>query len=69
MEHCIVWLRDLETKKIGLEVFGELRNSAEGEWRRYNDQEVTIVEILGSIGENRAILYIILLRCVFESCL
>jgi hypothetical protein len=26
MEHCFIWLRDLETKKIGAEVFGELCN-------------------------------------------
>ena len=26
MEHCTVWLRDLDTKEIETEVFGELRN-------------------------------------------
>ena len=26
MQHCFVWLRDLDTKKIRTEVFGELRN-------------------------------------------
>ena len=26
LEHCFIWLRDLDTKKIGTEVFGELRN-------------------------------------------
>ena len=26
MEHYFIWLRDLDTKKIGVEVFGELRN-------------------------------------------
>ena len=26
LEHCFIWLRDLDTKKIGMEVFGELRN-------------------------------------------
>ena len=26
MEHCFIWLRDLDTKKIGTEVFRELRN-------------------------------------------
>ena len=26
LEHCFKWLRDLDTKKIGTEVFGELRN-------------------------------------------
>jgi hypothetical protein len=26
LEHYTVWLRDPETKKIGTEIFGELRN-------------------------------------------
>jgi hypothetical protein len=26
LEHCFIWLRDLNTKKIGADVFGELRN-------------------------------------------
>ena len=26
LEHCLIWLRDLDTKKIGTEVFGELQN-------------------------------------------
>ena len=26
LEHCFKWSRDLDTKKIGTEVFGELRN-------------------------------------------
>ena len=26
LEHCFIWLRDLDTKKIGTEVFGELQN-------------------------------------------
>ena len=26
LEHCFTWLRDLDTKKIRTEVFGELRN-------------------------------------------
>ena len=25
LEHCFIWLRDLDTKKIGTEVLGELR--------------------------------------------
>ena len=24
MEHCFIWLRDLDIEKIGVEVFGEL---------------------------------------------
>ena len=26
LEHCFIWLRDLDPKKIGAEVFGELWN-------------------------------------------
>jgi hypothetical protein len=26
LEHCFIWLRDLDTKEIGEEVFGELQN-------------------------------------------
>ena len=26
LEHCFIWLRDLDTKKIATQVFGELRN-------------------------------------------
>ena len=26
LEHCFIWLRDLDTKNIGAEVFGELQN-------------------------------------------
>ena len=26
LENCFIWLRDLDTKKIVTEVFGELRN-------------------------------------------
>jgi hypothetical protein len=26
LQHCAVWLRDLDTKKIGTEIYGELRN-------------------------------------------
>jgi hypothetical protein len=26
LENCFIWLRDLDTKKIGAEVFGELIN-------------------------------------------
>jgi hypothetical protein len=26
LEHCFIWLRGLDTKKIGAEVFGELWN-------------------------------------------
>ena len=30
LEHCFIWLRDVDTKKIGTEVFGELQNMG---WR------------------------------------
>jgi hypothetical protein len=26
LEHCSIWLRDLDTKEIGAEVFRELQN-------------------------------------------
>ena len=26
LEHCFIWLRDLDTKKIGVELFGKLQN-------------------------------------------
>jgi hypothetical protein len=26
LEHCFIWPRDLDTKKIGAEIFGELWN-------------------------------------------
>jgi hypothetical protein len=29
LEHCFIWLRDLDTKKIGAEVFRELQNVVE----------------------------------------
>jgi hypothetical protein len=28
LEHCFIWLRDLDIKNIGAEVFGELWNEA-----------------------------------------
>ena len=31
LEHCFIWLRDLDTKKIGTQVLGELRGEC---WRR-----------------------------------
>ena len=31
LEYCFIWLRDLDTKKISTEVFGELRNVVLGE--------------------------------------
>ena len=33
LEHCVVWLRDLDTKTIGVEIFGELRNVVLEEYR------------------------------------
>ena len=36
LEHCSVWFRDLDTKKVRAEVFGELRNVVLGENREDN---------------------------------
>ena len=54
MEHCIVWLRDLDTKKIGAEVFGELRNMVLEE--NGEDKMVTNEQVLDRIGEKRTLL-------------
>ena len=52
MEHCFIWLRDLDTKKIGKEVFGELRNvvlEENGEDKKV--RKVTNEQVLDRIGE------------------
>ena len=54
MEHCFIWLRDLDTKKLGVEVFGELRNVALEENGKIKlSEEVTIGEVLERIGKKR----------------
>ena len=35
LEHCIIWLRDLYTKKIPVEVFGELEDNEEDKYKAY----------------------------------
>ena len=60
LEDCIVWLRDLKTKKIRLEVFKELLNVVLEE----NEEDkvvsgrgkVTDKEVLESIGVKKALL-------------
>ena len=46
-----MWLKDLDTKKIGTEVFGELRNVVLEE--NVEDKMVTNEQVLDHIGENR----------------
>ena len=55
LEHCFIWLRDLDTKKFGAEVFEELRN---GCWMRMKiiKRKVTNEEVLERIGEKRALI-------------
>ena len=55
MEHCFIWLRDLNAKKIGTEVFGELRNVV-------LEEKVTNEQVLDRIGEKRTLLNNILRR-------
>ena len=62
LEHCFIWLRDLDTKKIGTEVFGELQNvvleeNGEDKW-----SEKVTNEVLDRIGEKRTFLNNILRR-------
>ena len=57
MEHCFIWLRDLDTKKIGTEVFGELSDEVleeygEDKW----PEKVTNEQVLDRIGEKRTLL-------------
>ena len=57
MEHCFIWLRDLDTKEIGAQVLGELRNgvleeNGEDKW----SEKVTNEQFLDRIGEKRILL-------------
>jgi hypothetical protein len=57
LEHCIVWIRDLDNKKIGAEVFGELRNvmlKENGEDKM--TRKVIIVDVFEHTGEKRTLL-------------
>jgi hypothetical protein len=59
LEHCFIRLRDLDTKKIGAEEFGEFWNvvlEENGEEKETNEQ------FLDRIGEKRTLLNIILGR-------
>ena len=56
MEHCFIWLRDLDTKKIGAEIFGELRNAVLEENGKQSE------EVPKHIGEKRKLLNNILRR-------
>ena len=58
MEHSFIWLRDLDTKKIGAEVFGELWRMEKIKW----SEKVTNEQVLDRIGEKRTLLNNILLR-------
>ena len=65
MEHCFIWLRDLDTKKIGVEVFRELSNlvleeNGEDKIVRESNYE----QVLRHIGEKRTLLNNILRRKV-----
>ena len=60
LEHCFIWRRDLDTKKIGAELFGELWNLVL-EKIKYSEK-VTNEQILCRLGENRTILNNILRR-------
>ena len=54
LEHCFIWLRDLDTNKIGAEVFAELWNVVLEE--NEEDQmvrESTNEQVLDRIGEKR----------------
>jgi hypothetical protein len=56
LKHCIIRLRDLDTKKIRVEVFGELQNlvlEENGEDKMV--REVTKEEVIEHIGESRTL--------------
>jgi hypothetical protein len=61
LEHCIPWLRDLDTKKLGAEVFEELQNEKIVEYKMAREKPN---EVLERIGENRTLLNNVLHRKV-----
>ena len=64
-KHCFMWFRDLDTKIIGAEVFGELRNvvlEENGEDKMV--KEISNEKFLESIGEKRTLLNSIMRRKV-----
>ena len=64
LDHCFIWLRDLVTKTIGVEVFVELRNVVleENEKKKWSEK-VTNAEVLERIGEKK----MVLISCVEKS--
>jgi hypothetical protein len=52
--HCFIWLRDLDTKKTGEEIFGELQNVGleKIKW----PEKVTNEQVLERIGEKKTLL-------------
>ena len=61
LEHCFIWLRDLYTKKIGAEVFGEIQYAVLGETIK-RPEKVSNGGVLEHIGEKRTLLNNILHR-------
>ena len=57
MDHCFLWLRDLDNKKIEAEILGDFRNVVVEE-----NLEDKIEKIPERIGEKRTLLYIFLHR-------
>ena len=52
MELCFKWLKDLDTKKIGAEIFGELQNIVLEEKIKWSE-EITNEEVLEGIGDKK----------------
>jgi hypothetical protein len=59
LEHCFIWLRDLDTKRIQEEVFGEFWNGVleENEEDKMSEN-VTNEQVIERIGEKRTLLKI-----------
>ena len=63
LEHCFIWLRDLDTKKIRAEVFGKISNVVLQENGKIKlPEKVTNEQVLNRIGEKRTLLNNILRR-------
>ena len=56
LEHCFIWLRDLDTKKIEA-----LKCGSEGEYKIICLDKVTNEQVLERVGENRTLLNNILI--------
>ena len=61
LEFCIVWIRYLDTEKVGAQLFGELRNVI---WKKMEKikwpGKVTNGEVIERIGEKRTLLSCVL---------